>query len=145
MSNRPIRSRIPPIQKAHLDLLKNFGRNKTQRKSTKKQKESLWQMACQACNIPYVPLEAVIAEWKRFVAGESKKSNIAMSNTIDPAYITIGICHSRQSVAAHTCLVRAHIFHILRLFRKTFPNDEAFLQEVASLSKRSIGVSHDGP
>jgi hypothetical protein len=131
------------VRKEHLDLLKNFGRNKSQRKSTKKQKEQLWQMACQACHLNYVPLEAVIAEWKRLVVGESKSTNIAMSNGIDPNYLTLGVCHSRQSVAAHTCLTKSHLFHVLRLFRQAFPSDEAFLQEVSSLSYRSIGKNND--
>jgi hypothetical protein len=117
----------------HMRLLQKFGRNPVQKRATPRERTELWRLACEAAKLDFIPQDEVVEEWKKFVVGESSRSQIAMRATIDPAFITIGICYDKRLSAAHTTKTRAHLRQVLAIYATVFPKEDDFRAAVQTL------------
>lgn len=131
------RSRPPPppsaITVAHFNLLRAYGRNHLAKKVSKREAEKLWEIACNTAQIAYVPREQVEEEWKRYIAGQSNYSAIAINGDIDPKFVTLGITYVGVHHSSHTLRTMALLKRVLLIWARCFPNRSAFLSAAERL------------
>lgn len=132
MGRRP-RRKANPITAAHFDLLKQFGRSSMQKKATARMREELWTMCCHGAKLPVVPLEDCKAAWKDYITGESRYSGLAVNGDIDPNYVSVGFTYQRRTTAAHTTRTEALLKRLLKIYRRTFRDHDAFLRRMETL------------
>ena len=126
------------IGEPHFRLLRQFGKNPVQKKADEEMREKLWHMCCQGGRVPYVPHGEVITAWKRFIAGESHYSGIAINGDVDPGYVSLAITFERRVVAAHTTKTPALIKRLLKIHSQTFESPEEFLEAMEKVCKRTV-------
>lgn len=122
------------IGKDHFDLLRHFGRSTVSNSVSDKEKEKLWELSCKAAKLPPAPYNDVVAEWKKFIVGDSVESNLAIATEIDPEYVAVGVTYKKALVATHTTKTAALLRKVLSLWRKAFDDDEAFLTSVHQIT-----------
>jgi len=125
----------PVVLPEHLSLLRQFGRSRFQRTLAPAQREEFWRETCKKGQIPHVPLAAVTEAWRRFVAGQSEHSGLALNGEIDPSFVSVGVTYHRRIQAAHTAPARSLLKHLLLLYRQAFKDEELFLLEVLDLCR----------
>lgn len=80
-------------------------------------------------------MPVVVAQWKLFVGGVSKRSGIAMNGDIDPFYTTLGVTWDGNIYAAHTTKTSSLLKRVTGIFAKSFKTREAFLNAIEKISK----------
>lgn len=121
----------------HFRLLKEYGRHPLPKQlHTRREREALWQALCQSAKVPYIPREEVEEEWKRFVAGSSKHSALAMNADIDPEFTTVGVSHYNRLVASHTTRTKALLERMVQFFARCHPDRSAFLNSMEFLCQK---------
>ena len=132
------RRRGPPppqiqVTEAHFRLLRVFGRNPNAKNMRKKEQDQLWAMMCQGANLPPVDRELTIDAWKRYVSGQSTHSSIAINGDIDPNFTTLGVSYGGAITAAHTTRTSKLLERVIKIWAKSFPSRDAFLNAAQGL------------
>lgn len=126
------------VRKRHFDLLQEFGRNTLANRIGDKEKAVLWQMACKQGNLPFVPHDTVVDVWKDFVTANSNRSSLVVNGDVDPRMVSVGVAFDKNLVAGHTTTTRALLVRLLSIWRRAFPDADAFLEDVRRMAVEAV-------
>jgi hypothetical protein len=125
------------VTKAHLDLLRRFGRSQIQRDATIENKRQLWQLSCRAANITPLTYDEVVDQWRKVTTADSKETGIALGETIDPGFISIAITYQRFAIAGHTTHESVLLKSLLAIIRRRCKSDDEFLQTIDRIARKA--------
>ncbi len=128
----------PEVSSAHLGLLEDFGRNAFAKTLGPADRAQMWIATCKQKGLREIPYDVVVKAWKEMVSGGSDHTRLAMSSSVDPAYVSVGVVYDGRLKAAHTLKTSVLAGQSLMKLRDGYADDESFLHAVLNICDRII-------